>query len=233
MNKTILIIDKEINDYYILEKRLERFGFTLFTSSDYLEGINNVFKLKPDLIIYHFHLFLLSESDFNQKLIGSREFIPIIMVDSSKREDDVLHAFDKGAVDYIIKPFNPREVEARIKAIFRRLEISNSTKSEKIKIGHLILNPEQYEIDLKTHRVTLSKREQELLLLLIERKTISRDEIIRNLWGFDYRGDSRIVDVNINKLRKKIEKNPKDPQYIKTIIGYGYRLDEPNNVEEC
>jgi two-component system alkaline phosphatase synthesis response regulator PhoP len=232
MNKTILIIDKEINDYNILEERLEQFGFLVYISTNHQEGLNNVLKLKPDLIIYNFHLFLLSENDFNEKITGCKKFIPIIMVDSSKREEDVLQAFDKGAADYIIKPFNSREVEARVKAIIRRLEITKSTQVEKIKIGHLILNPEQHEIDLKTHSVTLSKREQELLLLLIERKKISREEIIRNIWGFDYCGGFRIVDVNISKLRKKIEKNPKEPQYIKTIKGYGYRLDGPIVKEE-
>lgn len=153
-------------------------------------------------------------------------FIPIIIVGYSNKEEEILHAFDNGASDYITKPFNSREVEARVKAILRRIEITKSTQVEEIKIGNLVLNPAQYEIDLKTHKVNLSKREQQVLLLLIHRKVISREEIIRYIWGFDYYGGSRIVDINISNLRRKIEENPKKPQYIKTLKGYGYRLDE-------
>lgn len=149
-------------------------------------------------------------------------FIPIIIVDYSNKEEDVLSAFDKGAADYIIKPFSSREV----KAILRRIEITKSTQVEEIKIGNLVLNPAHYEIVLKTHKVNLSKREQQVLLLLIHRKVISREEIIRYIWGFDYYGGSRIVDMNISNLRRKIEENPKKPQYIKTLKGYGYRFDE-------
>ncbi|WP_132011278.1 winged helix-turn-helix domain-containing protein [Mesobacillus foraminis] len=84
-----------------------------------------------------------------------------------------------------------------------------------------------HEIKLNSQIVELSKKEQQVLLLLIDRKIISREEIIRYIWGFDYYGETRIVDVNISSLRKKIEKHPKRPQYIKTIKGYGYRFEEP------
>jgi two-component system, OmpR family, alkaline phosphatase synthesis response regulator PhoP len=226
MNKTILIIDKGTNDFHILSERLERIGFTVHITSDYKEGFNSIFQLKPHLIIYSYHLFLLSEDEFNEKITKNKKFIPIIMVHSSDKEEDVLQAFDKGASDYITKPFSPREVEARIKAILRRIDITKSPQEKDVKIGNLIFRPEQHEIDLKTHKVTLSTKEQQLFLLLVDRKVISREEIIRYVWGVDYYGGCRIVDVNISNLRKKIEEDPKNPQYIKTIKGYGYRLNE-------
>ena len=226
MNKSILIIDTELNDYLILMERLEQLSFIVYTSDDYNEGLISVFKLKPDLIIYNFPLFLSTEKELMDKLYKQKMFIPIVMVDYSIKEEDVLRAFDKGAADYIIKPFSSREVEARIKAILRRIEISKSPQDKKIKIGNLILKPDQYELDLITHKVSLSKREQQLLLLLIDRNMISRDEIIRYLWGFDYYGGARIVDVNISNLRKKIESDPKRPQFIKTIRGYGYCINQ-------
>jgi two-component system, OmpR family, alkaline phosphatase synthesis response regulator PhoP len=226
MKKIILIIDKDINDYLILKERLEQHCFIVHTTADYQEGHKKVFKLKPDLIIYNFLLFLLSEKEFNEEITRRKMFIPVIMVNSTKKEEEIFHAFDMGAADYITKPFNSREVEARVKAILRRIEITKSTEVEKIEIGNLILNPAHYEIDLKTHKVNLSKRELQVLLLLIHRKVISREEIIRYIWGCDYYGGSRIVDMNISNLRRKIEENPKKPQYIKTIKGYGYRLDE-------
>jgi two-component system alkaline phosphatase synthesis response regulator PhoP len=227
MNKTILIIDSEGNDFRILKERLERVGLTVHITTDYKEGFNSIFKLNPHLIIYSYHLFLLSEDEFNEKITKNKTFIPIIMVHSSYKEEDVLQAFDKGAADYITKPFSPREVEARIKAILRRMDMDESPQEDDIKIGNLIFRPGNHEIDLQTHKVTLSTKEQQLFLLLVKRKVISREEIIRYVWGFDYYGVCRVVDVNISNLRKKIEKNPKNPQYIKTIKGYGYRLEEP------
>jgi two-component system alkaline phosphatase synthesis response regulator PhoP len=227
MNKTLLIIDIRSNDFHILSERLERSGFTVHITSDYKEGFNSIFELKPHLIIYSYHLFLLSEDEFNEKIIKNKTFIPIIMVHSSDKEDDVLQAFDRGAADYITKPFSPREVKARIKAILRRIDMTKYPQEEDIKIGNLIFRPRHHEIDLKTHKVSLSTKEQQLFLFLVERKVISREEIIRFVWGFDYYGGCRIVDVNISNLRRKIEENPKNPQYIKTIKGYGYRLDEP------
>jgi two-component system, OmpR family, alkaline phosphatase synthesis response regulator PhoP len=227
MNKTILIIDKGTNDFHILRERLERVGFMVHITTDHKEGFNSIFKLNPQLIIYSYYLFLLSEDEFNEKITSNKTFIPIIMIHSSDKEEDILQAFDKGAADYITEPFSPREVEGRIKAILRRMDMSKSPEEEDIKIGNLIFRPRHHEIDLKTHKDTLSIKEQQLFLFLVERKVISREEIIRFVWGFDYYGGCRIVDVNISNLRKKIEENPKNPQYIKTIKGYGYRLEEP------
>ncbi|NRD80243.1 response regulator transcription factor [Bacillus sp. BRMEA1] len=230
MNKTILIVDKQLNDYNSLKKRLEQLGYIVHTFTDCNESIN-FFTLQPNLLICDFHLYLLFESDFIGKMTDFQQDIPIIMTGFSKIEEDLLMAFAKGAADFIAKPFHSREVEARVKAIFRRMGMTTNAQVKKIKMGHYTLIPEQYEMDLNTHSITLSKKELELLLLLIERKKISREEILWKLWGIGYHGGLRIVDVNISKLRKKIEKNPKKPQYIKTIKGYGYRLDVPTEKE--
>lgn len=224
MNKTILILDKEFNDYDILKKRLEQLFFIVRCSADYQDGIRMVSELKAVIVIFNFQLFLLFEKEFNQEM--DKMNIPIIIVNSSRSEEDVLLAFNKGASDYITKPFKSREVEARVKAILRRMEITKSKKINEIKIGDLVIKPDQFELNIKKHKVILSKRELQVLLLLIDRKVISREELIRFIWGFDYYGGCRIVDMNISNLRRKIEINPKRPQYIKTIKGYGYRFDE-------
>src|SRR5581483_2493001 len=117
MNKMILIIDKECNEYCTLKERLEQLSFTVHISTDVQEGIDTILKLKPDLIIYDFHTFLISEKEYSEKVTKSKKHIlPIIMVHSTKEEEEVLLAFDKGAADYITKPFQSREFEARIKA---------------------------------------------------------------------------------------------------------------------
>lgn len=223
MKNTILIIDTELNNYQRLKERLEQFQFIVHTFSDNQEGLYGIIQLKPDLIIYNFHLFLESEKERKIQLLS----IPIIMVSSSKKEKDVIEAFNKGAADYITKPIHLRELEARVKAILRRIEMTVIAPTDKIKIGDFVLNSNEYEIDLITHKVNLSKRELQVLLLIMECKIISREEILRGIWGDDYSGESRIVDVMISHLRRKIEKNPKKPQFIKTIKGFGYRFDQP------
>lgn len=225
MKNTILIIDTELNNYQRLKERLEQFQFIVHTFSDNQEGLYGIIQLKPDLIIYNFHLFLLSEKERNIHLLST----PIIMVSTSKKEKDVIDAFNKGAADYITKPIHLRELEARVKAILRRTEMTNISPTNKIKIGDFVLNSNEYEIDLITHKVNLSKRELQVLLLIMECKIISREEILKCIWGDDYTGESRIVDVMISHLRRKIEKDPKKPQFIKTIKGFGYRFDQPRH----
>jgi two-component system, OmpR family, alkaline phosphatase synthesis response regulator PhoP len=227
MKNTILIIDTELNNYQRLKERFEQFQFIVYTFSDNQEGLYGINHLKPDLIIYNFHLFLLSEKNFyddkNRQLLAT----PIIMVGSSKKEEDVLYAFQKGAADYLTNPIHSRELEARVKAILRRIEMTDLAPTNQIKLGDYVLKYDEYEIDLITHKVNLSKRELQVLLLIMERKIISREEILRCIWGDDYSSDSRIVDVIVSNLRKKIEKDPRKPQYLKTIKGFGYRFDEP------
>jgi two-component system, OmpR family, alkaline phosphatase synthesis response regulator PhoP len=229
MKNTILIIDTELNNYQRLKERLEQFQFSVHTFSDNKEGLYAIVQLKPDLIIFNFHLFLLSEKNFNEENNRHIWSTPIIMISSSKKEEDILCAFNMGAADYLTKPIHSRELEARVKAILRRIEMTDHVPTDQIKIGDFVLNSTEYMIDLKTHKVNLSKRELQVLLLIIERKIISREEILKCIWGEDYTSDSRIVDVMISHLRRKIEKDPKKPQYIKTIKGFGYRFDEPRN----
>ncbi|MGG7621471.1 winged helix-turn-helix domain-containing protein [Robertmurraya sp. GLU-23] len=223
MNKTILILDNYYEEYFILIKRLEQLRFRVHTK-DFQEGLTNLVQIKPDLIFSNFSLFLQYEKDFKQLRLKLN--LPIIFVNSLSSEEAILHAFEKGATDYITVPFSPREVEARVKAIFRRIEMTKSKLTHEIIIGGLVIKPEQFEIVLKTNKVYLSRREFQVLMLLIERRVISREEMIRYIWGFDYYGGFRIVDINISNLRKKIEKDPKKPQYITTIKGYGYRFND-------
>jgi two-component system alkaline phosphatase synthesis response regulator PhoP len=227
MKNTILIIDNESNNYQRLKERLEQFQYNVHIFLNNKEGLYAIVHLKPDLIIINFHLFLLSEKNFNEENNRLIMSTPIIMISSSKNEEDLLFAFSKGAADYLTEPIHTRELEARVKAILRRIGMKEMAPKDQIKIGDFVLHSNEYEIDLNTHKVHLSKRELQVLLLIIERKIISRVEILRCIWGNTYTGDSRIVDVMVSHLRRKIEKDPKSPQYIKTIKGFGYRFDEP------
>jgi two-component system, OmpR family, alkaline phosphatase synthesis response regulator PhoP len=229
MKNTIFIIDTDLNNYQILIERLEQFHFIVHTFSDYQESLYGIIHLKPDLIIFNFQLYLHSERNFYVEKRNQLKNIPIIMISSSNREEELLHAFDKGAADYLIKPIQLRELEARIKAILRRIQMRETiVLTDQIRIGEFVLYPNEHELDLVTHKVHLSKREQQVLLLIIERKIISRAELLRCIWGNDY-NESKIVDVIVCKLRSKLEFNPRKPQYIKTIKGFGYRFVTPNN----
>jgi two-component system, OmpR family, alkaline phosphatase synthesis response regulator PhoP len=227
MKNTILIIDNKLNNYQRLKERLEQFQYNVHIFLNNKEGLYAIVHLKPDLIIFNFHLFLLSEKNFNEENNRLIMSTPIIMISSSKNEEDLLFAFSKGATDYLTEPIHSRELEARVKAILRRIGMKEMAPKDQIKIGDFVLYSNEYEIDLNTHKIHLSKRELQVLLLIIERKIISRVEILRSIWGNNYTGDSRIVDVMVSHLRRKIEKDPKSPQYIKTIKGFGYRFDEP------
>jgi two-component system, OmpR family, alkaline phosphatase synthesis response regulator PhoP len=229
MKHSILILDSELIEYQRLIERLEQHQFIVHTFSEHQEGLKEIFHLKPDLIIYNFHLFLLSQMDLTEEKYRSLMSTPIIISSSSLMEEDLLYAFNKGAADYITKPIHSRELEARVKAILRRIKMTEKAPPGKIQIGHYIVNSNEYEIDFLTHKVTLSKRELQVLLLLMERKIISREELLNFIWGNNFSKNSRIVDVYISNLRRKIEQDPKKPQFIKTIKGFGYRFKEHLN----
>ena len=139
-----------------------------------------------------------------------------------------------GADDYLVKPFSPREVIARVKAILRRMQVTKDEYqakeeeiSEFIQIGDLKLSPEQYEAYFKGELLELTLKEFELLLYLAKNKgrVLTRDQLLSAVWNYDFAGDTRIVDVHISHLREKIERDSKKPTYIKTIRGLGYKLE--------
>jgi two-component system, OmpR family, alkaline phosphatase synthesis response regulator PhoP len=227
MSNTILIIDIELNEYRRLKERLEQYQFKVHFFSNHQDGIYGIHHLKPDLIIYNFQLFQLSEKMLHEEKNGLLLSTPFIITSSSNHIEELLYAFQKGAADYISKPIYSRELAARVKAILRRIKMNEHPPTEKIKIGNFVVSPHDLEIDLSTHKVNLSKRELEVLLLLIERRVISREEMFRIVWCDEDPKGNRIVDVYINHLRGKIEPDPKKPQYIKTVKGFGYRFNLP------
>jgi two-component system alkaline phosphatase synthesis response regulator PhoP len=158
------------------------------------------------------------------------------MLTAKDDELDKILGLELGADDYMVKPFSPREVIARVKAILRR---TNAQQSEgtaesakdgvQIGIGNLRIYPEKYEAYFKENLLELTLKEFELLLYLAQHKNrvLTRDQLLRAVWNYDFAGDTRIVDVHISHLREKVEEDTKKPAYIKTIRGLGYKLEEP------
>jgi two-component system alkaline phosphatase synthesis response regulator PhoP len=157
------------------------------------------------------------------------------MLTAKDDEFDKILGLELGADDYMIKPFSPREVVARVKAILRRVQLQSKTNEvdqndgSTIIIGNLQIFPDKYEAYFKNQQLDLTLKEYELLHYLAQNKNrvLTRDQLLSAVWNYEFAGDTRIVDVHISHLREKIEEDTKKPSYIKTVRGLGYKLEEP------
>ena len=152
--------------------------------------------------------------------------VPIIMVTARSDTHDVVAGLEAGADDYLTKPFEPKELSARIRALLRRARTANAAGGPQMTFGELVVSPEQGVVTLRGEEVHLTKTEFKLLCVLAEEpsKVFSREALLENVWGYDYFGDGRLVDVHVRRLRTKIEPDPADPRYVVTIRGLGYKL---------
>jgi len=235
MEKRILVVDDEQSIVTLLKYNLEQAGFKVLTAMDGEEGMNIAISEKPDLIVLDLMLPKLDGIEVCKQLRQQRVLTPILMLTAKDDEFDKVLGLELGADDYMTKPFSPREVIARVKAIFRRtqllLEETENTEEETdcLQIASLKIYPELYEAYFKEQLLELTPKEFELLLYLTKNKgrVLTRDQLLSAVWNYDFVGDTRIVDVHVSHLREKIEENTKKPQYIKTIRGLGYKLEGP------
>lgn len=235
MSKKILVVDDEQSIVTLLQYNLEQAGYSVITAFDGEEGLQAAVELSPDLVVLDLMLPKLDGLEVCKQLRQQKLNIPILMLTAKDDEFDKVLGLELGADDYLTKPFSPREVVARIKAILRRSQISNSIENNidqedgLISIGGLKVFPERYEAYFEEEQLELTPKEFELLLYLAKNKgrVLTRDQLLSTVWNYDFAGDSRIVDVHISHLREKIEQDTKKPLYIKTIRGLGYKFEEP------
>jgi two-component system, OmpR family, alkaline phosphatase synthesis response regulator PhoP len=233
MTKKVLVVDDEQHIITLLQYNLEQNGFQVITAMDGEEGRDLALSHKPDFIVLDLMLPKLDGIEVCKQLRQQKLSTPILMLTAKGDEFDKVLGLELGADDYMTKPFSPREVIARIKAILRRTRQSNDQQEEEdkdhIKIADLKIFPEKYEAYFAGELIELTPKEFELLLYLVTNKgrVLTRDQLLSAVWKYDFAGDTRIVDVHISHLRDKIEKNSKKPIYIKTIRGLGYKLEEP------
>jgi two-component system, OmpR family, alkaline phosphatase synthesis response regulator PhoP len=233
--KKLLIVDDEQSILTLLQYNLEQAGYQVLTAMDGEEGKNLALAENPDLIILDLMLPKLDGLDVCKQLRQQRVMTPILMLTAKDDEFDKVLGLELGADDYMTKPFSPREVVARVKAILRRVQLQpESAKEEEdqsgqIRIGSLRIVPDSYEAFFMGKLLEITPKEFELLVYLAQNKgrVLTRDQLLSAVWNYDFAGDSRIVDVHISHLRDKIEDNTKKPVYIKTIRGLGYKLEEP------
>ncbi|MBP2026662.1 two-component system alkaline phosphatase synthesis response regulator PhoP [Acetoanaerobium pronyense] len=229
MNKKILIVDDEENIVELIKFNLELKGYEVYSAYDGMEGLKMAKDIKPSLILLDLMLPILDGTKVCEKIREDEEIkeTPIIMLTAKNMEKDKIIGLELGADDYMTKPFSVKELMARIKAVSRRY--SSSDKMPEIKIideGDLKIDLENYEAFKLDEKIDLTLKEFELLKLLAlnKGKVLSRNYLLDKIWGYEYFGETRTVDVHIRHLRKKIEDNDKMPKYIETIRGVGYKL---------
>lgn len=237
MSKKILIVDDEQSIVTLLQYNLQQAGFDVSVAMDGEKGLNKAADEQFDMIVLDLMLPKMDGIEVCKELRQRKINTPILMLTAKDDEFDKVLGLELGADDYMTKPFSPREVVARVKAILRRTQllsgheenVKDEDPSEKIIIGDIKILPEHYEAYFQNERIELTPKEFELLVYLAKNKgrVLTRDQLLSAVWNYDFAGDTRIVDVHISHLREKIEKDTKKPTYIKTIRGLGYKLEEP------
>ncbi|TSB48031.1 response regulator transcription factor [Alkalicoccobacillus porphyridii] len=235
MVKRLLVVDDEESIVTLLQFNLEQAGYEVETASDGAQGLELARQNKYDLIVLDLMLPEMDGIDVCKQLRLSKVHTPILMLTAKDDEFDKVLGLELGADDYMTKPFSPREVVARVRAILRRAAQtglsaqSPEEATELIRIGEVDIFPENYEVTCRDQSLSLTPKEFELLLYLANHKgrVLTRDQLLNAVWDYEFVGDTRIVDVHISHLREKIEPNTKKPVYIKTIRGLGYKMEEP------
>lgn len=233
MAKKILVVDDEKPISDIIKFNLEKEGYEVVTAFDGEEALNKVEGEQPDLIILDLMLPKIDGLEV-AKRVRAKHSTPIIMVTAKDSELDKVLGLELGADDYVTKPFSNRELVARVKANLRR-QASAATPADgshnnDIQIGDLTIHPDAYTVSKRGENINLTHREFELLQYLAKHlgQVINRERLLQTVWGYDYFGDVRTVDVTVRRLREKIEDNPSHPQWLMTRRGVGYYLANPN-----
>jgi DNA-binding response OmpR family regulator len=233
MAKKILIIEDEVPLQETLKYNLEREGYEVSVEGDGVMGLQKAEEQQPDLILMDLMLPGIDGLEIT-RILRQKINIPIIMLTARDAEIDRVIGLEIGADDYLTKPFSMRELLARVKAQFRRARLIHEELGEKkqplersLTAGDLKINLSRREASLKGEILSLKPQEYDLLLYLMEHQgqVLSRDLILEEVWGWDYSGGSRTVDVHIRWLREKIEVDPGAPARIITVRGAGYRFD--------
>lgn len=230
MPNTILVVEDEPNLLAALEYTLEQEGYEVLTAIDGDSGLHLARSRKPDLLVLDVMLPSLDGFEIC-RIIRHESSIPILMLTARGEEVDRVAGLELGADDYVTKPFSMRELLARIRSLLRRalspISTGSGNESEVLRSGDLTIDLASHSATLEDKPLDMKPREFSLLSLLAANRgrAFTRDQILERLWGYDYIGDSRTVDVHVRWLREKIEPEPSRPQRIITIRGVGYRFD--------
>ena len=229
--KKVLVVDDDAKTVELVKLYLNRDGYRVITANDGNEGLQLARQDQPDLIVLDLMLPGLSGLEVC-RILRAESDVPIIMLTALTTDDDRLTGLDLGADDYVTKPFSPRELAARVRAVLRRLP--GERGPEKIGHGDLTINFLKHEAFLEGKPLNLTPIEFKVLGALVKEpgRVFSRAQIIEKALGHDFDGFDRTIDVHILKLRRKLEPDPHHPRFIKTVYGAGYKLLENNGVSQ-
>ena len=223
MAKRVLLVDDEPLIIKGLKFALEQDGYEVDSAADGLEAVNKALEGQFDVVLLDVMLPKLSGIEVCQRIRESSD-VPIIMLTAKGEDMDKILGLEYGADDYMTKPFNILEVKARIKSILRRVSSRGEAQKEILEAPGMTVDPKRRSVTVDGNPVNLTVKEFDLLKLLMSNRdrVYSREELLETIWGGDFIGDFRTVDVHIRRLREKIEKDPAKPQYILTKWGVGY-----------
>ena len=225
-NKKLLVVDDDEKTVELVMLYLKRDGYKVLTAYDGIEALRLARESRPDLIVLDLMLPGMDGTEVRRTLREESD-VPIIMLTAMTTDEDCLEGLDIGADDYVTKPFSPRELAARVRAVLRRIPEEMLMRGpEEIKCGELILNFPKYQAYLEGKSLNLTTVEFKLLGILAKEpeRVFSRAQLIEKAVGYDFEGFDRTIDVHIHNLRRKMEPDPNRPQYIKTIYGIGYKF---------
>lgn len=253
--KRILVVDDESSIVTLLQYTLENAGYEVDVALDGKTAYQMIKTVNYDFIVLDVMLPQMSGMDVCRRVRQKGIQTPILMLTARADEYDKIIGLELGADDYMTKPFSPNEVLARIKAILRRSSVSHyrvddeieETEVEEVRMtpdnsvpipesntektyGELTILTDRFEVWVRGEQIEITPKEYELLVYMTDRqgRTLSREQLLTQVWQFDYLGETRIVDVHISNLREKIERNNKNPEYIITVRGFGYRFEVPD-----
>jgi len=227
--KKVLVVDDDAKTVELVKLYLNRDGYRVITAYDGTEALQLARENQPDLIVLDIMLPGINGLEIC-RILRKESDVPIIMLTALTTDDDRLTGLDLGADDYVTKPFSPRELAARVRAVLRRLP--GERGPEKIEHGALTVNFLKHEASLKGKPLNLTPIEFKVLGAFVKEpgRVFSRAQIIEKALGHDFDGFDRTIDVHILKLRRKLEPDPRHPRYIKTVYGAGYKLMEANGA---
>ncbi|MGZ3598290.1 MAG: response regulator transcription factor [Ktedonobacterales bacterium] len=232
--QTILVIEDEVSIARLVRLYLQEAGFRVLAAADGVAGLALHEREQPDLVVLDLMLPGLDGWEVCRRMRANAR-TPILMLTARRTEEDRIEGFDLGADDYVTKPFSPRELVGRVRAILRRATPTAvltptgtvDAPQERLAFEGLLIAPAARHVEVDGRTVELTAKEFDLLVTLARTPdhVFTRETLLSRIWGFDYLGDSRTVDVHVGTLRKKVERDPAHPRFIKTIWRVGYKFD--------
>lgn len=229
MEKTILLVDDEVNILEMISYNLEKEHYRVITADTGEKALDLLNKENIDLAVLDLMLPGIDGLSLLKHIRSSDDLkdMPVLLLSAKDAELDKVIGLELGADDYLTKPFSLHELQARIKALLRRIKRSESQENKnRLSFGDIVIDRLTHQVVKRGDVINLAPKEFAILVVFAQNleRVFTRDELLMKIWGTDFLGESRTVDVHIKNLRKKIEDNPEDPAYIKTVRGVGYKL---------